>query len=462
MVPLWHRATERGWLPNLLISVGVVALASVVMWISSAAMLAGILVVGSLAWPLATGMRLSLGVALLWPLLLLAVAAQTWPWAEIVVLLCGLWLSEVAARRQRQPLPVDWQSIKTTAKTSLPGWVISAAAMAAVAIILWCGETWLGMVLLSAGALTVAHETGQVRRTLITVAGGMLTVRGLLPDAHGLVSLLPLAVPVMRAAQVPLVCILPGAAGVALVSGGLAWTPPMAIIAALLLAGWLWDHLDYAVRPAWRILSPSWRWFTYAKLVCDPLYASLAADPRPWGRVLDLGCGSGLAAVVAARRSDVAMWLGIDLDARKIEVARQLLAATPGTAHWQTLVAHLPLVSAIPSAPFDTVLALDILHYWPFSQQAELLAWMRAQVAPGGRLWLRDGASEAAGSTQVQRGERFTTAIGLNPPSALFFRTTAEWEAAFVQAGFMVCSCQPSGAANRLWCLEAPREQISG
>jgi SAM-dependent methyltransferase len=464
MAPLWQRVAQPRW-AALLIGGSALALA---MWASPPARLAGVLVVGCLLWRADTAARLTVCVALLWPLVLTAVAAHTWPWAEVVVLASAMLLSEAWPRRRTVRFAEAWQPIGSPTFSPVPGWLIAMSAWYVTCGLRTSGSGANGSgvsafeaLLLANGLLLVVQETGQVRRTVISICGSWLVLHGLLATqptsvpGWSLLGFLPLTVPVVRAGGVPVACLLPGAVGVALLVGGGAWAPPVALPAAMLVGGWLWDQFDYPVRPSWRILPPSWRWFTCAKFACDPVYGLLAADTGRWGRVLDLGCGNGLAALVAARRTDVEQWSGIDLDARKIAVARTMLAATPGTAIWRTLVARLPLpaTSALPN--FDTVLAIDILHYWPPAEQAELLVWMRKHLTPSGRLWLREGASDAGGSEQVQRGERFTTAIGLNPASVLFFRTTSEWEAAFAAAGLIIRSCQPAGAANRLWCLSA-------
>ena len=464
MAPLWQRVSQPRWAALL---IGGLAMA-LAMWASPLARLAGVLVIGSVLWRADTAARLTLCVALLWPLVLAAVAAHTWPWAEVVVVASAMLLSEAWPRRRTASTSESWQPIGSRSFSTLPGWFISVIAVLLLLASTWCvtrgfASNGFEVVILANGLLLAAQETGQVRRTVIAISGGWLVLYGLLamdpPPAPGwsLIGFLPLAVPVVRAGKVPLACLFPGAVGVALLVGGGAWALAaalaVALLAALLVSGWLWDRLDYPVRPTWRILPPSWRWFTCSKLACDPVYGHLAADPGRWGRVLDLGCGNGLAALVAARRGDVEKWSGIDLDGRKIAVARTLLAATPGTAAWQTLVARLPLPPTVVLPTFDTVLAIDILHYWPVAEQAELLAWMRHRLTPTGRLWLREAVSDANGSIQVHRGEQFTTAIGLNPPSALFFRTTRDWETAFLAAGLMIRSCQPAGAANRLWCL---------
>jgi hypothetical protein len=114
------------------------------------------------------------------------------------------------------------------------------------------------------------------------------------------------------------------------------------------------------------------------------------------------------------------------------------------------LLGRLPDIDATPA---DTVLAIDILHYWPPDQQAAILAWLHRHLLPDGRLWLREMISDGARIKRTFLGECFTTAIGLNPSGPIHIRRRDEWEASFRAAGLAVLSAQPAGAANVLWCL---------
>ena len=480
MSPLWQRAA-RDRVPlvvgvMLIIAAAVSCAATGFPAVDSPYVVTGLttaaLVFGTWAWHLSTVMRLTVLVAVQWPLLLAAVSVPRWPWVEALVLVGWMWLSEILHRwrTRNTAMPVAaWRPIEPAGVSPAMQrlrWPLSLTAVAAVPVALWCGESWSGAAVIAAGLLLVCHETGQVRRSLIAIACGMGIISTVLQSDSriSLMVLLPLAVPVLRAGGVATAYLFPGAAIVTGWHGG--WHLPGSIwsiatmLAALAITGWVWDAVAFSVRPAWRLLPPSWRWFTWAKLTWDPVFRLLAADPRPWGRVLDLGCGTGLGGVIAAQRGDVSQWRGIDLDARKLNIARRVLAVTPMTSGWQTLHARVPLgVSAEIVASADTLLALDILHYWPLDEQADLLVWMRSLLTAEGVLWLREGTTDAAGAAQVHRGERFTTSVGLNPASALFFRSTAEWESAFVAAGFTIVSRQTAGSANCLWSLSAAPSQ---
>ncbi|MBS1123785.1 MAG: putative methyltransferase [Deltaproteobacteria bacterium] len=200
-------------------------------------------------------------------------------------------------------------------------------------------------------------------------------------------------------------------------------------------------------------LEPYWRFYARAKLAQDPIYDRLAGEDRTWGRVLDAGSGPGLTAVLAAGRGDTTAYLGIDLDVDKLLVARRALRLSGrGLGDmWRLRRERLPLANPPPER-FDTILVIDVLHYWPDDVQAATLAQLASLLQDDGRLYLREavaGADTDAG--HVERGERFTTFFGLNPENALTFLSTAQIAALIAGSGLAVESEEPMGGENRLW-----------
>lgn len=201
-------------------------------------------------------------------------------------------------------------------------------------------------------------------------------------------------------------------------------------------------------------LEPYWRFYARAKLAQDPIYARLASETRIWGSVLDAGCGPGLTAAVAAGRADTTAYLGIDLDLDKLLVARRALhlSGRPiGSTAWRLRRDSFPLARP-PSDRFDTILVLDVLHYWPDAVQATTLAQLASLLTPDGRLYLRDGIAAVGGDAgHIERGERFTTYFGLNPENALTFLSATRIAAVIESAGLTVLNEEPMGDENRLW-----------
>jgi SAM-dependent methyltransferase len=213
------------------------------------------------------------------------------------------------------------------------------------------------------------------------------------------------------------------------------------------------DEALLRVRRACQRLTPYWRHYGTAKLKYDPVYRQLAEQTMPWGRVLDAGCGPGLIAALAAVRHEPAYY-GIDLDGDKLEAAVTILDRLnrPLDGDWRFLQACLPLAHDPPNR-FDSIMIIDVLHYWPVTQQALVLRQLRAALAEHGTLWLRDGISDTAGNTgTVGLSEQFTTFFGLNPgANGLHFLSEGEMRALLTSCGFTIVSCLLSGKENRLW-----------
>ncbi|ARQ67963.1 class I SAM-dependent methyltransferase [Streptomyces marincola] len=148
--------------------------------------------------------------------------------------------------------------------------------------------------------------------------------------------------------------------------------------------------------------------------------------PRPCGRALDVGCGTG----TFARRL---AGLGIDVDAidpsaEAIAAARALSARTPGDRAPNWRQADVTAVE-LPGGRYDFISCLASLHHMPFGTVAAL----RDALAPGGvlvvlglyvaRTPLDHALSLAA--VPVNAAARSAVAVRerLRPPSAAAGRT---------------------------------------
>jgi SAM-dependent methyltransferase len=103
--------------------------------------------------------------------------------------------------------------------------------------------------------------------------------------------------------------------------------------------------------------------------------------PAGIGSLVDVGCGSGRLTRVAARRARRA--LGVDLSRRMIESAR---SRTPPDAAIDYRVSDV-MTEELPEAPFDVVLAVNMVHHAPLADVVTRLAGL---TAPGGRLLIQD------------------------------------------------------------------------
>jgi 2-polyprenyl-3-methyl-5-hydroxy-6-metoxy-1,4-benzoquinol methylase len=110
----------------------------------------------------------------------------------------------------------------------------------------------------------------------------------------------------------------------------------------------------------------------YYELARDETLAHL---PRPFGRVLDVGCGGGGAA--GPLRNGGASWItGIELLPEPASLAEKV--------YDQVLVGDALARLDEASGPFDTILCYDVLEH--LYDPLALVRALRERAAPGGRL----------------------------------------------------------------------------
>lgn len=100
-------------------------------------------------------------------------------------------------------------------------------------------------------------------------------------------------------------------------------------------------------------------------------------------RMIDIGCGSGLS-MLAALRLGARSVLGVDIDPRSVDAAKELLARHHPAGEWSVRAASVFDLTPDTDGQFDIVHSWGVLHHtgdlWGAIRRAAAL------VAPGGQL----------------------------------------------------------------------------
>lgn len=144
------------------------------------------------------------------------------------------------------------------------------------------------------------------------------------------------------------------------------------------------------------------------------LHVRLQGDPP--ARIADVACGHGHSTLALARGYPKALVDGIDLDARSIDAAGELLAAS-GLGDRVTFH-HRDAGDPELSGRYDLVTLFEALH--DMSRPVDVLRTLRGMLGPGGCVFVAD----------ERTGDRFSTEPG---------------DAERLQYGFSVLHCLPVG-----------------
>lgn len=105
--------------------------------------------------------------------------------------------------------------------------------------------------------------------------------------------------------------------------------------------------------------------------------------------VLDAGCGNGRFCWALERLEMPIDYLGIDADQRLLTLAQAHMRELKFVAaHFQQLdLTTLMVDQSIALAPFHLITCFAVLHHIPsYELRLQLVRWLAAQLAPGGRL----------------------------------------------------------------------------
>jgi len=109
------------------------------------------------------------------------------------------------------------------------------------------------------------------------------------------------------------------------------------------------------------------------------------------GSILDIGCGFGLFSLYFAMASRGRRMLSLDLNARRVELARRS-AEKLGLGD-RTNFLNRNVLDYEFDRPVDAIFMLDILHHLPRGSAEPILRRCHAALAPGGVLLVKDVSS---------------------------------------------------------------------
>ncbi len=193
--------------------------------------------------------------------------------------------------------------------------------------------------------------------------------------------------------------------------------------------------------------------------IVGPWAADLVAlaQPRPGNRVLDVACGTGVVARLAAQQpGSPAKVIGLDLNAGMIAVARSLPPVPGAPIEWCEGSA---LAMPFPDASFDLALCQQGLQFFPDRPGA--LREMRRVMAPGGRLALSVWRAIEHNPFHVAMAEALARHVG--PPAAAPLHAafslgdSAELRKLVTGGGFVQVAVHP---ATRTHCVGSPEKFV--
>ncbi|AKT37101.1 DUF2062 domain-containing protein [Chondromyces crocatus] len=174
--------------------------------------------------------------------------------------------------------------------------------------------------------------------------------------------------------------------------------------------------------------------YTRIKLVSDPV-AKLVADiageqPGALGEVLDIGTGAGQLPLLLLDLGRATRVRGFDWDEAKIADAQRAAAGLPAEM-WRADAREAELGMA------DTVLLIDLLHYFRVDEQDRILQRAAAAVRAGGRLIVREAdPSRRLRSVMTAIEEAIFTVLRWNRGERIRFRHPKEYVEQLEALGF--------------------------
>jgi dolichyl-phosphate beta-glucosyltransferase len=170
-------------------------------------------------------------------------------------------------------------------------------------------------------------------------------------------------------------------------------------------------------------------------------YSAMAAQLPDQGSILDLGCGHGLLSLALAEANPQQRILALDHDASRVTQGK-LASNTLPHLEWRVGSVLEPL-SPNSTLRFNGVTLIDVMHYFPATDQKRILEQAATLLETGGTLLVRevDPSREGWVARWNQLYEKIATSVGFTrseQKADLHFRTPAEWRRLLESLGFEV------------------------
>jgi 2-polyprenyl-3-methyl-5-hydroxy-6-metoxy-1,4-benzoquinol methylase len=168
-----------------------------------------------------------------------------------------------------------------------------------------------------------------------------------------------------------------------------------------------------------RVRLHAWgRWFS-----CP--FEAVSREVPALGRILEIGCGHGLFSAHLAMTSPDRRVVGIDISPEKIVAAREI-AHGLSLRDGRRFEVRLTAPGVVPVGPWDAIVIVDVLYLMPPAEQRALLETAAREIAPGGRLIIKEMSDQPRWKVAFNRFQetlsvkvfRITTGQGLHfvPP----------------------------------------------
>ena len=172
----------------------------------------------------------------------------------------------------------------------------------------------------------------------------------------------------------------------------------------------------------------------------QPAFESLATTGKLVGRVLDVGCGTGEHALMAAAHGYEAV--GVDLSVRAIELAKTKAADRELEARFRVTDA-LRLVDL--GTQFDTVLDCGLFHVFDDAERVRYVASLEEVLPPGARCHILCFSDRQPGDWGPRRVTQDEVRVSFN----------AGWTIDAIEPAVIELTWDPAGAVA--WQVSATR-----